>query len=76
MIWLDIDYQYKNWPFTVDPERFPTFEQMIKDLRAEHLRTVVITDLHIADQPLAKYKPFEEGHCRRSFCEEPRWDDL
>ena len=61
VIWLDIDYQYKNWPFTVDPERFPTFEQMIKDLRAEHIRTVVITDLHIADQPLAHYKPFDEG---------------
>lgn len=61
VIWLDIDYQYKYWPFTVDPERFPTFEQMIKDLRAEHLRTVIITDLHIADQPLAHYKPFDEG---------------
>ncbi len=24
VIWLDIDYQLKNRPFTVDPERFPT----------------------------------------------------
>ena len=40
MMWLDIDYKYKNWPFTVDPERFPTFEQMVKDLRPEHLRRV------------------------------------
>jgi alpha-glucosidase len=71
VIWLDIDYQYKNWPFTVDPERFPTFEQMIKDLRAEHLRTVVITDLHIADQPLAKYKPFEQGIAGDHFLKNP-----
>ena len=71
VIWLDIDYQYKNWPFTVDPVRFPTFEQMIKDLRAEHLRTVVITDLHIADQPLAKYKPFEEGIAGDHFLKNP-----
>ena len=25
VIWLDIDYQFKNRPFTVDPERFPHF---------------------------------------------------
>lgn len=67
VIWLDIDYQFKNWPFTVDPERFPTFEQMIKDLRSEHIRTVVITDLHIADQPLAQYKPFAEGIAGNHF---------
>jgi alpha-glucosidase len=61
VIWLDIDYQLKNRPFTVDPERFPHFDQMIQDLKAEHLRTVVITDLHIADLPNAGYKPFDEG---------------
>ncbi len=33
VIWLDIDYQLKNRPFTVDPERFPHFDQMIKDLQ-------------------------------------------
>ncbi|WP_109484397.1 TIM-barrel domain-containing protein [Occallatibacter savannae] len=71
VIWLDIDFQYKNWPFTVDPERFPTFEQMIKDLRAEHIRTVVITDLHIADQPLAHYKPFDEGIAGDHFVKNP-----
>jgi alpha-glucosidase len=71
VIWLDIDYQYKYWPFTVDTERFPTFEQMIKDLRAQHFRTVVITDLHIADQPQAKYKPFEEGIAGDHFVKNP-----
>lgn len=71
VIWLDIDYQYKYWPFTVDTERFPTFEQMIKDLRAEHFRTVIITDCHIADQPLAKYKPFEEGISGNHFVRNP-----
>src|SRR5204863_7746726 len=33
VIYLDIDYQQNNRPFTVDGERFPTFEQMITDLR-------------------------------------------
>ena len=71
VIWLDIDYQYKYWPFTIDKERFPTFEQMIKDLRAEHIRTVVITDCHIADQPTANYKPFEEGVAGDHFVKNP-----
>ncbi len=71
VIWLDIDYQYKNRPFTVDPERFPHFDQMIKDLRAEHLRTVVITDLHIADQPNIGYKPYDEGIAGDHFVKNP-----
>ncbi|HUB29333.1 MAG TPA: TIM-barrel domain-containing protein [Terracidiphilus sp.] len=71
VIWLDIDYQLKNRPFTVDPERFPHFDQMIKDLKAEHLRTVVITDLHIADLPNAGYKPYDEGVAGDHFVKNP-----
>jgi alpha-glucosidase len=71
VIWLDIDYQLKNRPFTVDPERFPHFDQMIKDLKAEHLRTVVITDLHIADLPNSGYKPYDEGAAGDHFVKNP-----
>ena len=56
VIWLDIDFQLKNRPFTVDPERFPHFEQMIRDLKAQHLKTVLITDMHLADLPNAGYR--------------------
>ncbi len=71
VIWLDIDYQLKNRPFTVDPDRFPHFDQMIKDLRTEHLRTIVITDLHIADLPNAGYKPYDEGAAGDHFVKNP-----
>lgn len=71
VIWLDIDFQLKNRPFTVDPERFPHFDQMIKDLKAEHLRTVVITDLHIADLPNAGYKPYDQGAAGDHFVKNP-----
>ncbi|MGB8260395.1 MAG: TIM-barrel domain-containing protein [Terracidiphilus sp.] len=60
-IWLDIDYQQNNRPFTVDTERFPHFEQMIRDLKAQHLHTVAVTDLHLAWLPNAGYKPYDEG---------------
>jgi alpha-glucosidase len=71
VIWLDIDYQLKNRPFTVDPQRFPHFEQMIKDLKAEHLHTVLITDLHIARLPNAGYKPYDEGAAGDHFVKNP-----
>ena len=71
VLWLDIDYQLKNRPFTVDPERFPTFDKMIQDLKAQHLHTVVITDLHIADLPNSGYKPYEEGIAGDHFVKNP-----
>jgi alpha-glucosidase len=71
VIWLDIDFQLKNRPFTVDPERFPHFDQMIKDLKVEHLHTVVITDLHIADLPNSGYKPYDEGTAGDHFVKNP-----
>ncbi len=71
VIWLDIDYQLKNRPFTVDPEKFPHFDQMIQDLKAEHFHTVVITDLHIANLPNAGYKPYDEGLAGDHFVKNP-----
>jgi alpha-glucosidase len=71
VIYLDIDYQLKNRPFTVDPERFPHFDQLIADLTAEHIHTILITDLHIADLPNAGYKPYDEGVAGDHFVKNP-----
>ena len=59
VIYLDIDYQDQNRPFTVDPQRFPNFPGLAKDLRAEGFKLVTITDLHIAKVPGSK--PYDEG---------------
>jgi len=59
VIYLDIDYQQNNRPFTIDRERFPTFESMVSDLKSEGFKIVAITDLHLAKLP--GYKPYEEG---------------
>jgi alpha-glucosidase len=60
-LYLDIDFQVKNRPFTVDQERFPNFVQMIADLKKENFHVVTITDLHIAFLPNADYAPFDTG---------------
>jgi alpha-glucosidase len=69
VIYLDIDYQQNNRPFTVDPERFPTFEQMIADLKGEGFKVIAITDLHLAKLP--GYKPYEEGVQHDYFVKNP-----
>lgn len=70
VIWLDIDFQYKNRPFTVDPERFPDFPGLIHKLLGKDFRTVVITDLHIADVPNQGYAPYDSGKAGDHFVKE------
>lgn len=69
VIYLDIDYQYKNRPFTVDQERFPDFRGMIGELSKMGFKTVAITDLHIAKVP--GYKPYDEGASHHYFVTDP-----
>lgn len=60
-IYLDIDYQQENRPFTVDKTRFPHFTSMIADLKKDNFHVVAITDLHIARLPDAGYSPYDTG---------------
>jgi alpha-glucosidase len=69
VLYLDIDYQQDNRPFTVNRERFPTFEKMVKDLDNEGFKLVTITDLHIAHLP--GYKPYDEGEKNGYFVKNP-----
>jgi alpha-glucosidase len=70
VLYMDIDYQVKNRPFTVDPNKFPDFPGMIHSLAAEHFHTVLITDLHIADLPNAGYAPYDSGVAGDHFVKE------
>jgi len=60
-IYLDIDYQDRNRPFTVNPKTFPDLPKLVSDLRGEGFRLVTITDLHIADAPNQGYAPYDTG---------------
>lgn len=74
VIWLDIDFQQGNAPFTVNEATFPHFTQMIADLRARGTKTVVITDPHIQyrDTPNTGYEPFDSGLAGDHFVHSPR----
>ena len=71
VIYLDIDYQQGNAPFTINRESFPHFEQMVADLRKQGFRIVTITDLHIKKDPGHKYAPYDSGLANDMFVKNP-----
>ena len=70
-LYLDIDYQKDNRPFTVDADKFPHFSQMLRDLAQQHFHVVAITDLHIAKLPNAGYTPYDTGTAGDHFVKNP-----
>jgi alpha-glucosidase len=70
-LYLDIDFQIKNRPFTVDPEKFPNFVAMLGDLKKQNFHVVAITDLHIANAPNAGYAPYDTGMAGDHFVKNP-----
>ena len=70
-IYLDIDFQDRHRPFTVNRIEFPHFSQMIADLKMQNLHVVAITDLHIADPPNADYLPYDTGIAGDHFVKNP-----
>ena len=71
VLWLDIDFQHKNWPFTVNEEAFPNFKGMVQDLTNDKFKLVVITDLHVAKQPGVGYAPYDSGAAGDHFVKNP-----
>jgi alpha-glucosidase len=76
VLYLDIDYQYKNRPFTVDPKTFPNFRGLVSDLRQQHFHLVNITDLHIARAPNQGYVPYDTGEAGNHFVKNPDGSDF
>jgi alpha-glucosidase len=70
-LWLDIDFQKDNKPFTVDSERFPHFPEMVSQLAKDHFHLIVIADLHIAKKPDAGYAPYDSGVAGDHFVKNP-----
>ena len=67
IIWMDIDYQDRYRPFTVDKSKFPDLAKLNRDLNADGIRLVAITDLHIAYAPNQGYAPLEAGLAGKHF---------
>jgi alpha-glucosidase len=71
VLYLDIDYQQGNAPFTINRDYFPHFEQMVSDLRKQGFHLVTITDLHIKKDPGHGYAPYDSGIKNDVFIKNP-----
>jgi alpha-glucosidase len=71
VIWLDIDFQDRNRPFTTNPVAFPDMPALARDLKQQGLRLIVITDLHIAAAPNQGYSPYDSGIAGDHFLKRP-----
>jgi len=70
-IYLDIDFQVKNRPFTINTAAFPSFSEMIAQLKSKNFHVVTITDLHIANLPGSNYFPYDSGIAGDHFVKNP-----
>ena len=70
-IYLDIDFQDHNRPFTVNRSAFPDLAGMIAQLKAEDFHVVMITDPHIARLPGQNYLPYDSGIAGNHFVKNP-----
>jgi len=71
VLWLDIDYQDRNRPFTVDRKAYPDLPGLVAKLEAMKMKLVVITDLHIAKAPNQSYAPYDSGIAADIFMKSP-----
>ena len=70
-IYLDIDYQQGYAPFTINREYFPNFEKLITDLRDQGFHVILITDMHIKNDPGKGYAPYDSGMKEDVFVKNP-----
>ena len=70
-IYLDIDFQEKNRPFTINAATFPDFAGMVAQLRSDNFHVVTITDLHIANLPASNYHAYDSGIAGDHFVKNP-----
>ena len=71
VLWLDIDYQDRNRPFTVDKKAFPNLRGLASDMRRQSFELVTITDLHVAHAPNEGYAAFDSGMAGDHFLKNP-----
>ncbi len=70
-VYMDIDYQVKNRPFTLDATKFPNFPRFVQELKDKQFHLVLITDLHVAHAPGEGYAVYDSGEQGGHFVKNP-----
>lgn len=68
MIYLDIDYMERYKDFTVNPETFADFPQLVQEMKEQHIHVVPIIDGGVKIEE--GYDVYEEGVANGYFCKD------
>ncbi|KAG8875707.1 hypothetical protein FRB97_004788 [Tulasnella sp. 331] len=62
-MWTDIDYMYKRWTFTNDPQYFPTekMQEIVNYLHSHDQQYILMIDPAVAHQPDQNYTAYDVG---------------
>lgn len=73
-VYLDIDYMERYKDFTVDKERFPEFEDFVKEMKSQGIHLVPIIDAGVKIEE--GYPIYEEGVEKGYFCKDEDGNDF
>jgi alpha-glucosidase len=72
VIWLDIDFQDRNRPFTTNKATYADLKGLAREMGEQRIKLVTITDLHVAHAPDQGYAPYDSGLAGDHFLK--NWD--
>ncbi len=73
-VYLDIDYMERYKDFTVDDERFPDFDNFVKEMKARNIHLIPIIDAGVKIED--GYNVYEEGVAGDFFVKKENGDRL
>lgn len=73
-IYLDIDYMERYKDFTVNEDRFPDFEGLVRQMREQGIHLVPIIDGGVKKED--GYDVYEEGKKNGYFCKDAKGEDF
>ena len=73
-LYLDIDYMERYKDFTINPDSFADFEQLVEDMKEQHIHLVPIIDAGVKKED--GYDVYEEGKANNYFCKDADGNDF
>lgn len=74
MIYADIDYMDHYKDFTINRESYPDFEELVSELKNDHVRVIPIIDAGVKIE--SGYEVYEEGVANNYFCKDENGEDF
>ena len=73
-LYLDIDYMDNYKDFTINPDAFADFDELVKEMKEQHIHLVPIIDAGVKKED--GYDVYEEGKANNYFCKDADGNDF